>query len=135
MKYFYQIILLSIFCAKIIASADLVRIEPLTDTMLCLTFDEGHIDYFSINQNRYNGNKVYYGKLNVAVAMNLDSYQIISPDDVNYATARRPIAVGRKAKGVDFHNIYDNSAPPFLLNHWIYLELPIPMQQDRKSVV
>ncbi|RPH92384.1 MAG: hypothetical protein EHM72_17490, partial [Calditrichaeota bacterium] len=135
MRYSGQFFLLSMFFAAEIFSADLIRIEPLTDSILCLTFDEGHIDYFSINQNRYNGNKVYYGKLNVAVAMKLDGYQIISQDDVNYSTARQPVAIGRKAKGAEFHNIYDSSNPPFLLNHWLYLELPVPMRQGATYTV
>ncbi|RQW08672.1 hypothetical protein EH222_05400, partial [candidate division KSB1 bacterium] len=119
--------LLTLFAGRLFP-ADLVRIEPLTDRILCLTFDEGHIDYFSIGQTRYNGNKVYYSKLNLNAAMNPASYQITSADDGAYGAPQHPVAVGRKAKGAEFHNIYDAANPAALLTHWIYLELPQPLQ-------
>ncbi len=124
-----------LFVLEPLTAADLVRIEPLTDRILCLTFDEGHIDYFSVGQTRYNGNKMYYSKLNVAAATNAAGYRITSPDDDAYASPQQPVAVGRKAKGAEFHNIYDSANPPVLLVHWVYLELPQPLKEGATYVV
>jgi len=116
-------------------SADLIRIQPLTDKILVLHFDEGHIDYFGIHQDRYNGNKIYYDKLNVSKAMDLANYSITSPDDENYLQPQAPIHIGRKSKGVDFNNLYDPGEPKVILHHWIYIELPFAMKRGKTYIV
>ncbi|MDZ7316049.1 MAG: glycoside hydrolase family 9 protein [candidate division KSB1 bacterium] len=129
------LILLLLAVAQTLSAADLVRIEPITDRILCLTFDEGHIDYFSIGQTRYNGNKLYYTRLNVPAATNPANYRISSADDAAFASPVQPVAVGRKAKGAEFHNIYDTANPGALLLHWIYLELPQPLKEGATYTV
>ncbi len=116
-------------------SADLIRILPLTDKILVLHFDEGHIDYFGIHQDRYNGNKIYYDKLNLTRAMAVANYSIASPDDENYRQPQLPIQIGRKSKGVDFNNLYDPGEPKAILHHWIYIELPFAMQRGKTYIV
>lgn len=120
---------------RFLQAADLMGIQPLTDKILVLQFDEGHIDYFGIHQDRYNGNKIYYDKLNVSQAIALANYSITSPDDENYRQPQSPIHIGRKSKGADFNNLYDPGEPKVILHHWIYIELPFAMQRGKTYVV
>ncbi len=118
-----------------VPAADLIGIQPLTEQIVVLHFDEGHIDYFGIYQDRYNGNRIYYERLNLSKAMATASYSIISPDDGNYRLPQTPVAIGRKSKGVDFNNLYEPAEPKAILHHWIYLEFPYPLQQGRTYTV
>ncbi len=124
-------LLLAVVLAATTFSADLVRVAPITNKILMLEFDEGHIDYFGYGQDRYNGNKVYYSALNVNAAKQTTNYSLVSADDDFYKTARQPLTIGRKAKGVDFHNLYDNSNPKDIKTHWIYIELPQALKQGK----
>jgi len=126
---------LLLFCAKTAHTADLVRILPVTNKILQITLDEGHIDYFGIHQDRYDGNKNYYRKLNTGRATDLSFYTITSSDDDNYIEAQNPVHIGRKAKGVHFNNIYQPSEPKVIKNHWIYLELPQEMQSGKSYTI
>lgn len=116
-------------------SADLIRILPVTDQILVLHFDEGHIDYFGIHQDRYNGNVCYYSSLEVSRAIDPANYDVSSADDERYAEAQHPLNTGRKSKGVDFNNIYDRNEPNVIKHHWIYLELPFAMEEGKSYTV
>ncbi len=109
-------------------AADLVAVQPVTHAVLMLRFDDGHIDYYGSNQT-YTGNIVYAAPLNVATALNTNTYLISSPDDPAYAAGHRPVATGRKAKGMDFNNPW--SGVRFLQDHWVYLALPAPLQRGK----
>ncbi len=113
--------------ATAVWSADLLRVQPITDKILVLEFSEGHIDYFGSGQELVTGNRVYYARLDVNGASQRNNYTISSPDDERYRDGLAPVAVGRKSKGQDFHDLYASPMPPVLLRHWIYLELPTAM--------
>jgi hypothetical protein len=132
-----SIVLVTIFLAPFnkIFAADLIRIQPLTDKILVLHFDEGHIDYFGKNENRFNGNRIYYSPLDLVSAQKPENYQVSSPDDDHFRDPKLPIAIGRKAKGVDFNNIYDAGEPAAIKHHWIYLELPHSLQRGKTYTV
>jgi len=114
-----------------IFSADLIRILPVTDEILQITFDEGHIDYFGHGGNRYDGNVIYYDALKIPDAVNVEKYRVNSSDDSNYLESLNPLYIGRKAKGVDFNNLYEPSEPQSIKHHWIYLQLPYPLKSGK----
>lgn len=117
-----------LFQAGLLFSADLVRVLPVTDRILQVTFDEGHIDYFGIYEDRYKGNKIYYEALDLSAATDLNRYAMSSADDPAYAVPTHPLHKGSKGKGVDFNNIYDAQEPKVIKHYWIYLELPTAMK-------
>ena len=119
-----------IFQTTLLFAADLVRVLPVTDRILQVTFDEGHIDYFGIYQDRYKGNKIYYEALDLSAATDLSRYTLYSLDDASYHTPTHPLHKGSKGKGVDF-NIYDAQEPKVIKHYWIYLELPKAMQAGK----
>jgi len=121
--------LLPAIFTPVLLAADLIRIQPVTDKILVLYFSEGHIDYFGIGQERSRGNRVYYSRLDTAAAAVLSNYIISSPDDIRYQSGQGPIAIGRKAKGESFNDLYAAPMPRVLMAHWIYLELPFSMNQ------
>ncbi|MEO1451860.1 MAG: hypothetical protein AAFV07_20180, partial [Bacteroidota bacterium] len=49
--------------------ADLIRVSPVTDQILMLHFDEGHLDYEGIGQDRYNGITAYFAFLDLSRAV------------------------------------------------------------------
>ncbi|MDZ7725021.1 MAG: glycoside hydrolase family 9 protein [candidate division KSB1 bacterium] len=125
-------VLILMFAISSVFSADLVRVLPVTNKILQLTFDEGHIDYFTSYEDRYNGNKIYYSALDVAAAMDTSGYQVFGHSE---AGTMQPVTIGRKAKGVHFNNLYDQNEPTHLKHHWVYLELPQPMHAESTYTV
>ncbi|GAB4418312.1 MAG: hypothetical protein OHK0039_29590 [Bacteroidia bacterium] len=119
----------------LLRSADLIRILPVTDEILMLHFDEGHLDYQGYAQDRFGGIKLYYNLLDLAQAAQTASYQISSPDDPFYQTPRTPLALGRKSKGAEFNNLYDTGEPTHLSEHFIYLALPSPLLRGHTYTV
>ena len=111
--------------------ADLIRVLPVTDSILMLHFDEGHLDYQGYGQTRYNGITLYYNLLDLAAATQVSSYRLSSPGDPAYASPRAPLALGRKTKGAEFNNLYDPGEPSHLSDHFIYLVLPSPLQSGQ----
>ncbi|MBP2832882.1 glycoside hydrolase family 9 protein [Aquimarina sp. U1-2] len=106
---------------------DLIEVSPITDKILLLYIEEGHMDTYGVGQRPED--IIPYGQpLNVAKAMNLSSYQIKSTDDSFYSTSQSPVNIGRKSKGIDYNNedANDNEEDIFL-GHWIYIELPKSM--------
>ncbi len=137
-KLFITWLLAAVFLISLtnsLQSADLIRIQPLTDKILVLHFDEGHIDYFGIHQDRYNGNKIYYASLNVSKAIDMANYTITSQDDGQYSEPQTPVNIRRKSKGVDFNNLYDPNEPKVIRHHWIYIEVPFAMQRGKTYTV
>ncbi|MBN1479647.1 glycoside hydrolase family 9 protein [candidate division KSB1 bacterium] len=113
-------------------SADLIRVAPVNHKILLVEFDEGHIDYHGKGQDRYNGNICYYSALNVAKAMERTNYTLTSTDDEFYHSPQNPVNIGRKAKGVDFNNIYEAPREPeHIKMHWIYIEMPQALVQGK----
>lgn len=111
-------------------AADLVEVLPVTNRILMLHFDEGHIDYNGLHQD-LDDNVIYKDALDVTVASVIVSYSVQSPDDANYSTAQQPVSIGRKAKGADFNKSWGDENLRYLSEHWIYIELPFAMQSGK----
>ncbi len=132
-QFFAAVFLISLINS--LHSADLIRIQPITNKILVVHFDEGHIDYFGIHQDRFNGNKIYFETLSGTGATFMSNYTITSPDDEQYSQAQTPVAIGRKTKGVDFNNLYDSNESQVIKHHWIYIELPFPIKSGSTYTV
>lgn len=103
---------------------DLMSISPVTDKILMLHIRDGHITTYGVNQGP-DDNVIYHSPINLGRAENPQNYTITSTDDDNYSDGLHPIHIGRKSKGLEYQNGWDD--PPFIMQHWIYLELPEPM--------
>ncbi len=121
-------------CAPLIASpATIVDVLPLTDRILVVHFDEGYVIH-SVAGQPWGPENVVVSELNTNAASQTNSYQISSTNDPAYASALRPLQVGRKSKGTDFPWNGD-PAPRWTKEHWLYLKLPQPMQRGKTYVV
>ena len=124
------------------AAAELVETLPLTDRILMLHFNEGHVVHHQRGQSR-SDERVVISPLDTNAAARASTYLIRSPDDPAYRDDRRPLSVGRKSKGTDFAWFVDkwengravNARPDHTKEHWIYLELPSPLQPGRTYTV
>ena len=122
--------------------ADLVSASPLTDRVLLLHFDDGHVEHHKRGEPR-SAEKVVVSPLDVAAATRPDRYRIASADDPTYRRPRTPLGVGRKSKGTDFAWFVDrwengravNDRPDHAKEHWLYLELPAPLRPGRTYTV
>jgi hypothetical protein len=101
-------------------------ILPVTDRILMVHIRDGHIDTYGIGQ-RDSDNKVYHDPTDTGRAVDRRNYSITSSDDRNYRKSRNPLNIGRKSKGWDYQS--ENYSPPFIWQHWIYIELPHAMKQ------
>jgi len=104
-------------------SADLRGVSPVSDTILMVHFDEGHIDQGADEANA----KAYISKLDIKSAALAASYSITSEDDARYTAPLQPTKVGRKSKAADTLSFF--RPEKFVLDHWIYLVLPQPLQR------
>lgn len=101
---------------------DLVKVAPVTNKILMVSLDEGHVDYHDVYGE--NDQSIAYAKpLNITNAQNKANYLLSSSDDANYTTPKSPLNLGRKAKAQDIVDLY---AEPIkaVLDHSIYIELP-----------
>ena len=115
-------------------AADLLRILPVTDSVIMLHFREGHIDYNGVRPDgTYEPqaeNRVYFGKLvDPEAIVDAKRYRVSSGDDADYAAGRSPTHVGFKAKGTEFNSPFKK--PQFLREYWVYAELPAPMRSGK----
>ncbi|MBD0255906.1 MAG: Ig-like domain-containing protein [Cytophagales bacterium] len=124
--------LLLCFAAVPGRAQDLIRVSPVTSKILMLTFSEGHVDYYHV-YGQAGSSTAYYGGLNTTNADNKASYSVTSPNDGNYATARQPVNLGRKAKAKDYVDLY--STVKYVLEHSVYLELPTALVRGRSYTV
>jgi endoglucanase len=117
-------------------ACELVEALPLTERIVMLHFNDGHVIHHRRGQGR-SDEKVIVSPLDTATASTTSSYSITSPDDVQYGLKRNPVHVGRKSKGTDFAWFADkwenghavNSRPDHTEEHWIYLFLPEAMKR------
>jgi hypothetical protein len=138
-----MISVLAVLCAGTAACAsDLVSVQPLTDRVLMLHFDDGRVEHHKRGQPRSN-EKVIVDPLDVAAASRPDAYAVASTDDPAYREPKAPRSVGRKSKGTDFAWFTDrwengravNDRPDHAKEHWLYLHLPAPLQPGRTYTV
>ncbi len=116
----------------------IVEALPLTDQIIMLHFNEGHVIHHQRGQSR-SDEKVIISPLDTAAASNPSSYEVTSPNDPSYGQKRNPVQVGRKSKGTDFAWFVDkwenghavNTRPDHTKEHWVYLFLPAAMKQGK----
>ena len=100
---------LSLFTSQTRA-AEVVEVLPLTNRILLIHLNEGHVIHHKLGEPRAN-EPVICDPLDLAIASNLATYTLTSTDDPAYATAQHPTDIGRKSKGTDYSwNIDWNAA-------------------------
>ena len=111
---------------------DLMEISPVTDKILMIHIRDGHIITYGMNEGP-DDNVIFHAPTELDRAMNPENYAISSSDDLNYSNRRNAVETGRKSKGWDYQNGWDD--PPFVMQHWIYIELPEVMTQGKTYTV
>ena len=122
----YRLVLLLLllgWCAQAGAS-NVIGVSPITDRIIQVHFDDGHIDY-----GKGPGQGTIYNKLLDTTAIyDLNRYLVTSPTDGQFGSGgRRPTHMGRKTKAGEVNDLF--SQPNFVLEHWVYLQLPSPLKQ------
>jgi len=121
--------------ASLATASDLVEIQPLTDRIVMLHFNDGYVQHHQRGQPR-SEEKVLVDPLDVDAASRAQDYAVTSTDDPAYRQSKSPLSVSRKSKGTDFAWFVDkwengraiNTRPDHTKEHWLYLGLPTPMQ-------
>jgi len=136
---------LLLFVALPLRASDLLSVEPLTDRILMLHFKDGNIVYHKPDEPMEK-DEVTTDPLDLETASKPASYTIDSADDPAFKSPQVPLSVGRKSKGTEFakHNEkyiskspstgpghYVNSNPDHVEEHFLYLELPTPIQPGK----
>ncbi len=120
-------------------ASDLVAVQPLTERILMLHFDDGRVEHHRRGTPR-SAEKVIVDPLDTAAATRATTYTLVSEDDPAYKQPQRPLGnVGRKTKGTEFawftdrweNNRAVNDRPDHAAEHWLYLTLPAPMQPGK----
>ena len=132
---------LALFCWSA-EGTELVEVSPLTDRILMLHFNEGHVVHHQRGQRR-SDEKVIISPLDTEAASRPSTYAVRSPDDQRYQIAQAPLQVGRKSKGTDFAWFVDkwenghavNTRPDHTKEHWIYLFLPEAVKRGKTYLV
>ncbi len=122
--------------------SEVVEVLPLTDRVLMVHFDDGHVEHHKRGEPR-SAEVVVARPLDVAAASRAASYRVRSADDPTFAKGVEPARVGRKTKGTDFAWHVDqfiggravNTRPDHAAEHWIYLVLPAPLRRGAAYTV
>jgi hypothetical protein len=88
-------------CCWLTYGAELMEVQPLTERILMLHFNEGHVQHHQRGEPR-SAEKVLTDPLDVVAAARAENYTVTSADDPAYRQKRVPLSVGRKSKGTDF---------------------------------
>lgn len=118
-----------------------MEVLPLTDRILMLHFNEGHVVHHQRGQSR-SDEKVVVSALDTDAASRPSTYVVRSPDDEQYRAGQTPSEVGRKSKGTDFawyadkweNNRAVNTRPDHTKEHWIYLFLAKAMERGKTYI-
>ena len=127
------LLVLALFAPQIASPATVVEVRPLTDRIVVVHFDEGHVVH-SVAGQSWGPEAVVISRLDDHAASQTNSYQVCSTNDPAYASALRPIQVGRKSKGTDFAWNSD-PAPRWTKEHWLYLRLPQALQRGKTYLI
>lgn len=118
-------------------ATQIVEVTPLTYQVLLVHFDDGYVVHHQNLQPRANESVVAVPLL-IGPATTLSTYQLISPADADYLTAKNPVDIGRKTKATEFtwlcqsyNNGCINTSPDAAREHWIYLFLPHPLKNGQ----
>ena len=114
-------------------ASDVVDVRPLTDRVILVHFDDGHVEHPGLGEPRSQAT-VVVDPLDVDAASRPGSYSI---------DGAAPAEVGRKSKGTDFAWFTDrwvdgravNDRPDHAKEHWVYLVLDEPMERGRTYTV
>ena len=119
------------------SAMDVVEALPLTERVIMVHLDEGHVEHHVKGQKR-NQEKVIATPLDVAAATAAASWTITCAGDPAFAGGAKPQRIGRKSKGTDFawmvqgwdgaNNRAGNHDPDHAKEHWLDLELPSALQ-------
>ncbi len=123
---------------------DLVEALPLTERVLMVHIDDGHVEHHIKGQKR-NQEKVIATPLDVAAATANGSWTITCADDPAFTAGVKPQHIGRKSKGTDFawmtegwdpvKNVTVNKSLDHATEHWLYLVLPSPMTAGKDYAI
>ena len=148
--YLFPVILI-IFLAGNSNASKLAEILPVDNQCLVLRFQDGMVQYNWDDTicGSCNGWNYYYTEnwhlcpdkdqyipfgesLNTALAQQTGSYTIVSEEDSNYGAAgQNPLKVYRKSKVWEA----SHDGQKAVMHHWIYLELPSPVQHGKSYTV
>ncbi len=120
-RSFAMFVLLALVCPAGFA-ADLRSVNPVSDTIIAVQFNEGHIDQGLDEKDA----RPYISQLDTVAAVVASNYSISSEDDSRFKTGQQPTKVGRKSKARDTLSMF--RPEKFVLDHWIYLVLPQSLQ-------
>ena len=139
---FLHSLLIFLFFAITSAASDIVDVEALNSQIIMLHFDDGYVRYHQRGESRQN-EWIVAEPLDVIKAGNTDNYTIKSSDGF-YATPQSPVKVTRKSKGTEFSWLCQNyvanvgcvnTKPDHTKEHWIYLQLPEPLEMGKKYTI
>lgn len=128
-------------------AAKLVNILPVDNRCLVIHWQDGMVEYNwdDTTSGSCNGWNYYYTEnwhlcpdkdqyipfglpLNTSLVQQISSFNITSEDDSNYGKpGKRPVKIYRKSKV--WEAAHDERKP--VMHHWIYLELPSPMERGK----
>lgn len=135
------VFLLIVFTVYYSKASDIIEIVPITNKILAIHLDDGYAVYHKKGQNRSN-ERVVVELLNVIEAEKLENYLISSKTDAAYNQEKQPVDIGRKTKGSEFtwmcqswNNGCVNTDPDHVKEHWIYLFLSEPIQNNHKYIL
>ncbi len=123
-------------------ASEVVDVLPLTERIIVVHFDDGHVVHHQAGHPR-DDEHVVSDPLDTAAASRPKTYSVASADDPAYSAARQPADVGRKSKGTDFSWRVDRwvegrgvlTIDNYAAEHWLYLFLPAPMARGCTYVV
>ncbi len=107
-KHLCHSLILLVFCCWSACATELVEVLPLTDRILLLHFNEGHVIHHQRGQSR-SDEKVVISPLDTGAASKPSTYAVKSPDDDHYQSPQAPVQVDRKSKGTGSGEFTDAS--------------------------
>lgn len=123
---------------------DVVEALPLTERIIMVHVDEGHVVHHKKGQKR-GEERVVATPLDIAAAGNVASWTITAGGDPAFARGTKPQRIGRKSKGTDFawlvegwdpaNNRAVNKSLDHAKEHWLYLVLPAAMQVGKEYAI
>ena len=146
-RIFSGIVFIFLLLSNITIASRLVEILPVDNQCLVLHFQDGMVEYNwdDTISGSCNGWNYYYTEnwhlcpdkdqyipfgapLNTSLVQQVSNFRIISEEDGSYGKdGKHPVKIYRKSKV--WEAAHDERKP--VMHHWIYLELPSPMQRGK----
>lgn len=130
----------TLICCSL-SAADVVELTPISDQVLALRVLDGHITRHGYGQHLWD-DTAQVSPLSIN-QLSAAAFSVSSTLDLSYAVAVSPVSLGRKTKGADFACTNKNwtdgfmglgyypVTPTWASEHWIYLNLPKPLQPNK----